>query len=676
MSSFFYPSIARVPNLLSTGAALSNINRTNVSIFRTSTELSTNRSILRPSDDTVKAAAIQTLDDRLELSDQRLRNIEFADRTLSTLDSALGESNDILTQARSLALEQLNVGTTGEERRSQADVIASMLDSLFRVANRESLGGYVFGGTRPSAEPVTQIGNSYRFDGETAGLVTDISPGRAVPVTVGASNAVGAISGRVRGAVDLDPQLTDDTRLSDIAGARGLGVSLGRVNFAYDGGPDVAIDLAGADTIGDVMDRLTAAIRTYEEDNDVEVLGPGGVQIVGTTIQVDSPSGPLLFSDPTGGVTARDLGLATQPNEAFGPQRSATESLAPRLTLRTPLDQLGAIADPLGTIRVRNAGQAVDVDLAAAETLGDVKRIIEAETSGIRVEIDGETNTINLFSEVSGAESEALSIEDVSPADATASRLGIRTLAGATRVADLNFGRGVGVVGGNNDPRYNVDFTVTLGDGFAIDIDLTEDDLITVETVLDAINSQANAQLVAAGRDADEFSAGISGTVNGIVLRQADGIGGRVQVAQRNNSPAASGLGLLDGTWNATNNTLTGEDRSAVRAESAFSYLSDLRTALESNDETGIRFAVDDLAEAIDRLSVTRAQVGGYARRVVDERDREEERFTVDEQTRSQLRDLDFASAASRYSLLQTQLQAGLQTAAISNQLTLLNFIG
>ncbi len=113
--------------------------------------------------------------------------------------------------------------------------------------------------------------------------------------------------------------------------------------------------------------------------------------------------------------------------------------------------------------------------------------------------------------------------------------------------------------------------------------------------------------------------------------------------------------------------------------------------ALTSDEETNLLFIVVDTLRAermsaygysrattpfIDKLAQTRGMVGGFAQRVDFAADQEEERTTVDKQVRSQLEDLDFAEAATRYSLLQTQLNAGMRIGASLSQQSLLDFLG
>lgn len=673
--------ISRAPSLLVSQGSLARLAQTNLQMYRLTSQLSTGLAITRPGDDAVKAAAIAALDSRLERSDQRVSNLGYASDSLDTLDVALGEATDLLNQAKSLALEQINAGTTPEERANQALVVQSLIDSMERIGNRESIVGYIFGGSRPGRQPIEGFHGGYRFVGERGGLTTDLGVLRGVPITLGANNMVGSLSARVEGEVDLDPRLAEDTRITDLAGARGLGVTLGCIQAHFNGGESFDVELTGADTIGDVVDAIEAAIRSYEDANDVTVLGPDGVSISGRSIDIDIPDGELMFEDLPGGITGQDLGLVVTPTEGFGPDRATTDDLQPRVAWTTPVTALQAINQPLGTIRISNNGSTSMVDLSGAESLADVRALIEGTNLGLRVEINDDGTGINVVSEVTGGRTDGLSISEVD--GSTAEALGIRSMTENTELSLFNDGRGVSIVDGVTDPetgtydtRRNVDFVITLGDGFEIPIDLRPDDIATVGSVIDAINAQAEAALTAAGRPTTDLVASLNPQQNGITLSQDAGITDALVVRSDNNSTAAQDLGLLHGQWDETAGAFVGEDRATARPDNVFAHLIDLRDALQSNDTVGISLATDKLDDALARIVESRALVAGYARRVSDESLREEDRQVLDEQMRSDLRDLDYAAAATRFSQLQVQLQAGLQTAAQLSSLSLLDFLG
>ncbi|MCL4219956.1 MAG: hypothetical protein KJZ65_01165 [Phycisphaerales bacterium] len=673
--------IARAPSLLLSQGSLSRLTQTNLALYRLTEQMTTGMAIARPGDDAVKAAAIAALDSRLERSEQRKSNLTYASDSLDTLDNALGEATSLLNDAKSMALEQVNTGTTPEERANQALVVQSLLETMERIANRRSMVGYIFGGSRPGKLPVQTFNGAYRFVGERGGLTTDLGMLRGIPITLGADNVIGSMSAQVKGAVDLDPELREDTRITDLGGARGLGVTLGCIEASFNGGEKLSIDLAGADTIGDVIDAIEAAVRAYESASGVTVLGPGGVSIDGRSISIDIPDGELTFEDLPGGITGQDLGLVITPADGFDAGRVTTEDLQPRVAWNTAVEALQALDAPLGRIRISNNGATALVDLSGAATLADVRARIEATNLGLRVEINDDGTGINVVSEVAGGRNAGLSITEVD--GTTAQALGIRSMTEDTELGVFNDGRGVQIVDGVIDPetglydtRRNVDFVITLGDGFEIPIDLRPDDARTVGSVIRAINEQAAAALTAAGRLPTELTASLHPTSNGITLTQDGSISGAVAVRSDNNSTAANQLGLLNAAWDTSAGTLVGQDRATARPNNVFAHLIDLRDALSSNDTSGISLAAEKLDEALSRIVRSRALVAGYARRVSDESSREEDRQVLDTQMRSNLRDLDYAAAATRYTQLQTQLQAGLQTAAQLSRLSLLDFLG
>ena len=143
------------------------------------------------------------------------------------------------------------------------------------------------------------------------------------------------------------------------------------------------------------------------------------------------------------------------------------------------------------------------------------------------------------------------------------------------------------------------------------------------------------------------------------------------------NANAAADLGLTDGVFTAgATATLVSTDRAQVRVDSALTALIDLREALLSNDSIGITFAGERIESALEKVIQAQGLVGGRAKRVDEAQVRLEDTKLLDTSIKSSLQDLDFIEATTQFSLLQTQLQAGLQAAAAVSQLSLLNFLG
>lgn len=682
-------NLARVPNILVSQQALSALNRTSLALFKTQNDVTTGHTINRFSDDAVKAAGIAILDQRLDRSEQLKRNQDHADSSLSVLDQSLGDASDLVLQAKSIASEQVGFGHSAAERSSEAVVIDSLIQTLFGISNRESVAGHVFGGSTPGAAPVSQLLGGYQYNGQGSGLVTDLGLGSDIPITLGGDNAVGSTSSRVQSSLDLNPSLTSNTRLTDMFGSRGLGVTPGIVEFSFDGGPHTRIDLSRADTIGDVATQITAALHDYEQANNVTILGPGGVSISGSSLSVDvvpgvspAPNPQLQFFDPTSGVTAQDLGLTASTPFAFSAISSLGADTSPKLTWSTPVSALAGVNGSLGSIRINNLGQSRIIDLSSAQTIGDIRNLIQGSGIGIRVDINDSKTGFNVLNEAAAGSAQSMSIEEVAGNNLTATRLGIRSFSDSTLISDFNNGRGVQIANGNvdpisgfPDPALDVDFAITLGDstGTTFNVDLRPDDMLNVGTLVARVNQQAQAAGVNVPAD---FSAGLSDGGNGLVFTQNAAFGTAITVAAKNHSTAADQLGLLAGTYNAGSHSLQGQDRAKVRVDNLFSTLIDLRDSLRNNDTTGITLAGEELEGHTDRLATTRALVGGYAKRVEDGTTQREDQDLLDTKTKSQLQDTDFTEAAVRLSLLETQLQAGLTVTAQSLQRSLLDFIG
>jgi flagellin-like hook-associated protein FlgL len=676
-------NLARVPNMMASRMALNNLGRTNIALLRASEQISTGRSILRPSDDIIKAATISVLDDRLDRSAQVRRNLSHAAASLDVLDQSLSAAFDLAQEAKTIASQQINVGSTPGERASMATGVDQLIQSLLDIANTESVAGYIFGGSTTSRIPVEAFGTGFRYRGQGPGLITDLGQARGAPITAGAT-PISGLSSRVRGSVDLNPGLTGATQLSDLNGARGLGVTTGTVQMSIDGGTQITIDLAGAATTQDVITRINAAIRQYETDNSVTILGPGGVGVGGDWFNIDVAAGHAIqFSDVGSSTTALDLGLTAATPFSFGPATPAGVGTNPKLTLQSPISSLMGVSGALGSIKLTNAGRSATVDLSSAQTIQDVQNLVESTGLGVRVRVNSAGTGIDIVNEVSAGSNGALSISEVSGSNLTATRLGIRSLSGATRVADLNFGRGIQVVDsvinpatGIYDQALNDDFEITLGEGTKIRIDLRPADLTDVQSMLTRINAQLSIALNAAGLDPTDLVATLTDGANGIALVQNSTFPDPISVKQLNNSQAAAGLGLLNGTYDIASATFTGKDTGKVRVDDLFTRLIDLRDSLLANDTSGITLAGQGLDTTIAALVETRGTVGGYAKRVDDADVRELERSTTDTKARSDLRDVDITEAATRFSLLQTQLEAGLRITAMTQSRSLLDFLG
>ncbi len=652
-------NLARVPNLLASRIALGGIQGTNRELLLLQVRLASGKEFSRPSENAIGASTVTVLEDAIERRDQRIRNLSQADATLGALDAALADVADILQEAKGIGLSQIGVGSDEATRRNQATVIDSMLGSLTSIANRDLRGIHVFGGDAHATAPFSGLLGGLRYTGTGLGMRADLGLASDIRVTMSGEQAFGALSGRVKGDRDLDPSLTLSTRLSSLAGANGNGVRAGSIEVEVNGTVST-VDLSDADSVGDVVNRISAAIQATDPGASVAIDPASGDRIAITP----SAATTVIIRDSNSTTTAGDLGLSgTYPGGAT----TTGLDLNPRITELTRLDSLSGMTLPLGEIVIRNGGQARRFDLSTYTTVQDFQNAVVASGIGVRVEIAEDGTRLNVRNELSGA---TMSVEELG--GTTATELGIRSFAGSTLLSDFNEGRGVrqadgaiDPITGLPDPAADRDLRITLKDGRAFEVEFEGD--LTVQDALDSINAAA----AAAGIAPAEFTAALASTGNGIELSDAT-TGTTTLVEDINNSSAATDLGIAGSTSTAT---LSGTDRATVAVDSVFSHLMALRDALLANDERGIEFATERLEADLGRATEARADVGVRSRRLAEATAREEELGIQDMALRSSIQDLDFTAAATRFASLQQQLEAGLAGASRAVNLSLLDFL-
>jgi flagellar hook-associated protein 3 FlgL len=653
-------NLSRVPNLLASRIALTGISGTNRELLRIQTQMSSALQFQRPSENAIGASAVLSLNEILERREQRIRNLGDASSTLNSVDTALGDVTDILQEAKVIGLAQVGTGSDEATRRTQAGVINSMLNSLVGIANRDRNGIHLFSGERTAAEPMVSLLQGLRYTGVGKGKLLDTGLGGDLRVTMGSDQAFGALSSRVQGDRDLDPSMTLATRLSSLNGANGLGVRPGSVEIEVNG-IVTQIDLSDADSVGDVVTRISAVIQATDPGAVVNIDPATGDRIAVTP----SAGFTVVMRDSNSTATAGDLGL----RGTYPPGVTTTGlDLNPRITPLTRLDSLTGLSLPLGQIQIRNGNQARIIDLSAVQTVQDFQNAVEVERIGVRVEISEDGTRLNVLNELSGT---SMAIEEFS-GNATATQLGIRSFSAGTLLSDFNDGRGVrqvtGVVDpitGLPDPARNTDFRVTLKDGRTFEVDI--DGSFTVQDVLTRINAAATA----AGVLPAEFAAQLVSVGNGIELVDST-VGASTVVFALNGSSAATDLGILG---QSSGPSLVGTDTSKVAVDSVFSHMIALRDALIANDTRGIEIAAAKLDEDLIRTASARADIGVRTQRVEDAITREGDLRIQDIALRSEIQDLDYAAAAGRFASLQQQLEAGLAVAARATSLSLLDFL-
>mgnify|MGYP006273291399 CR=1 FL=1 len=629
-------NLARVSSGMVAGLVTRNLQRTNVELLRAQEQISTGLRVNRPSDDASVVGSIQLLERAAAHIDQQLKNLGQAQATIDNADQALGEVSDMLLEAQNIASSEVGFGATASTRQAAAAVVDSMIDGLLNLANREVRGVHLFGGERASAQPFVAEAGGVRYRGATSDLQADLGLSESLGVNSNGLDAFGAVSSRINGSVDLDPQAAANTRLVDVDGGLDQGVRLGVIQIDINGTP-TELDLTGARTLGDVATRVNDVLGTA-----------GSLGVAGGGLSLTANAGQTItIADVGSGVTAGDLGLRI--TAAGGTTPGA--DLNPRLTELTDLADLGVPVDLTSGLKITNGGKTQTLGFTAASTIRDMMNIVEQADLGVELKINDAGDGLRLVNQVSGT---VLTVGE-NAGGSTASDLGLRSFDNATELTALNFGKGVDTIDGQDDLRIH------LHDGSDVDVDLSG--LLTVADVVAAINAAGGGSL-----DARLASDG-----NGIVVEDLTAGGDAFSIASLNGTSAASDLGLAQSAGAGA--VIAGADVAGARAESVFTHLMMLRDGLLNNDPDAITEAGQSIEADVDAVAAARAIVGTRGQRIDQQTTRLEEQKTQTQSLLSDLRDADFNEVVTRFTQLQQQLEANLLSGQQLLSLSLLDFL-
>ena len=636
-------NIARVSQGLRTNFTIESLRRNQRDVFLSQTQIATGRTFVNPSDDPVGAARVVDLSHALSQQNQFRANLQYGDNSLSAADAAIGEINDLLVQASSIALQNVSNLTSAAERSAEAELIANIRHQLQVVGNRQVNGRFIFGGRDTTTHPFVDAVGGIDYVGDHGERFTRVEHGLDAAVNLPGNRLFSALSRQIASNVNLTPRLTAETRLDDIRNTAGELVQTGILVINEVGGAGaVRIDLTAADTIGGVVDAINEAAQ-----RDGATLT---AQLAVSGLVITPGGSPVSITDIGTGAIARSLGI----RQAEPVSTDITgEPLTPRVTRLTAIEDLagGAGIDIQSGLVIQNGSQRITIDLADATTVQDVLNALNNAGVFVLARTSEDGSRIDVFNRVSGT---SLTIGE--DGGTTAADLGIRTFDEATTLSELNFGRGVHVVEGKADLR--------IDDGAGNTVDVNLDGAETIGDVIALINEAATSAGVS-------IQAAFSTTGNGIRIT---GGGAAPRVTSINISTAANELGL-DVTPGQGATELVGRDVNPVRTEGILDALVELENALRADDTQGISLAggrLDGLRNEVTRMH---GIIGARAQAMTSKNYQMQDAALTTETFLSQVRDLDYAEAITAMQGSLTRLQANLQTTSAVQNLSLMDFL-
>jgi flagellar hook-associated protein 3 FlgL len=561
MSSISGTATDRVTQQMKRNSLLGALQTDQAGLLTLENQLSSGKRLSEASDDPTAAVGIIRLNAQIQNTTQYSSNLDFANSSLSTAYSSLTTLSNLTNTASSIASSSLNTGTTAAERASQAQVVDSLISEAMDLANTQYQGQSVFGGQNTGAPAYTSVDGGYAYGGTSQGQAILTPTGGSVAYTLDGSTVFGGGAAQVGGTTTLSPALTSTTKLSDLAGATGKGVTGAPINVTV-GGTTVSVDLTNAVTAGDVVNQINAALTTAGSTASVSLSG-GSFAVTG-----DATSN-VTIADAAGGKTAAELGIA---GTVAAGGSSVGGNVGAAVTATTPLSALngGAGIDPSGLI-ITNGSKSATIGLTGLSTVQDLLNAINSSGTDVTAAIDSSGTGLDVQNNLSGS---ALTIGE--NGGQTATELGLRSLNASTTLASLNQAQGVTFASSTQSgPTGTILVTKTDGTQFSVNVG----GVSTPSELAAAINGATGHGTV---------TAALNSTGTGITLTDSSGASGNLSVSATSTFTAnGSQLGLFTtgtgGTLTTASTSFATDDFQVTRQDGT-SFAVDLTGATTIQD--------------------------------------------------------------------------------------------
>jgi len=324
----------RVSDSLMRQRLMSQLQFDQLELFKLQNQLSTGYRITTPSDDPQAAGRAISLQRLLERKAQIKENLSTNQSFLTSTDTALSTVSSLLSDLRGSVLEVAGTTASDEQRQAVIQQIEAAIDQLTDVGNSNFRGRYLFSGSRTSVQPFERSGEFVQYNGNERKLQSLADLDQLFDTNLDGNQVFGALSPGVLGLSDLTPVVTDNTRLNDLR--LGQGITRGSIMIS-DGFSSATIDLAGAETLGDVAKLMEQGFLSATPPTSNRLIA----RLTSTGLSLQLTGGDLTVTEVAGGTVARQLGILQETG--IGTALLTSEDLNPQVNLTTPL------SDVLGT---------------------------------------------------------------------------------------------------------------------------------------------------------------------------------------------------------------------------------------------------------------------------------------------------------------------------------------
>lgn len=288
--------IGRITSSTMTQQSLRTLQTNLADRERLQNQAASQRAFRTPSEDPAAAATTMGVHGEQSRVAQYARNLSDGMAWVTSVDTALGASTDLLNRARDLTAQGANSGALSQTaRESIAQELETISAELLAQANTTVLGRSVFAGTSDSGgafEPGT-----FTFNGSPGdGVRRRISDNETVRVDFDGAQAFGEgadsafallndIAAELRGGANIGSRLGDiDARLKDVVAARGTtGARQVQIERAASQNLATSTDLEARRAAVENVDSLEVLVRLQS----AELVFQSALKVTATSLQTN-----------------------------------------------------------------------------------------------------------------------------------------------------------------------------------------------------------------------------------------------------------------------------------------------------------------------------------------------------------------------------------------------------
>lgn len=120
-------------------------------------EISSGKKLNKPSDDASRVPIVLGIYSKIERNNQYIRNIDDGLSRFGLTENTLNDISNLINRAKDLAIFGASDGLNNQDRQIAAVEVNQLIEHLFSLSNKDSVEGYLFGGTKTDSVPFVAI---------------------------------------------------------------------------------------------------------------------------------------------------------------------------------------------------------------------------------------------------------------------------------------------------------------------------------------------------------------------------------------------------------------------------------------------------------------------------------------------------------------------------------------